>query len=113
MLMGKFINMKVLEAYIGAFGYLLYKLLVVIIPSASCFTYSVYCFLGVFYITTYEGVRHLLKKKNVHSNIRALIAGGTASLVGQTIIVPFDVLSQHLMMMGVNGKDEKVKKQII
>lgn len=50
-----------------------------------------------------------MNQKNVHSNIRALIAGGTASLVGQTIIVPFDVLSQHLMMMGVNGKEEKVK----
>ncbi|KAJ8967775.1 hypothetical protein NQ317_012928, partial [Molorchus minor] len=66
---------------------------------------------GVFYISTYEGVRHLLNKKNVRSNIRALIAGGAASLVGQTIIVPFDVLSQHLMMMGIGGKaEEKVSK---
>lgn len=40
------------------------------------------------------------------------MAGGAASLVGQTILVPFDVLSQHLMMMGINGKDEKVKKKI-
>lgn len=37
------------------------------------------------------------------------MAGGAASLVGQTIIVPFDVISQHLMMMGVNGKEEKVR----
>lgn len=65
---------------------------------------------GVFYISTYEGVRHLLNKHNIHSNLRALVAGGAASLVGQTILVPFDVLSQHLMMMGVNGKDEKVSK---
>lgn len=36
------------------------------------------------------------------------MAGGAASLVGQTILVPFDVLSQHLMMMGVNGTEEKV-----
>lgn len=69
---------------------------------------SVQIISGVFYISTYEGVRHLLNKQNVHSNIRALVAGGAASLVGQTILVPFDVLSQHLMMMGVNGKDEKV-----
>ncbi|XP_056632063.1 solute carrier family 25 member 44 [Diorhabda carinulata] len=62
---------------------------------------------GVFYISTYEGVRHILHKKKVHSSLRALIAGGCASLVGQTIIVPFDVLSQHLMMMGVNGREEK------
>uniref|UniRef100_A0A6P7FR27 Solute carrier family 25 member 44 n=1 Tax=Diabrotica virgifera virgifera TaxID=50390 RepID=A0A6P7FR27_DIAVI len=59
---------------------------------------------GVFYISTYEGVRHILHQKNVHSSLRALVAGGCASLVGQTIIVPFDVLSQHLMMMGVNSR---------
>lgn len=68
--------------------------------------------LGVFYISTYEGVRHVLNKKNINSNVRALVAGGAASLVGQTIIVPFDVLSQHLMMMGVNGKEEKVSNFI-
>lgn len=62
---------------------------------------------GVFYISTYEGVRHILHQKKVHSSLRALIAGGCASLVGQTIVVPFDVLSQHLMMMGVNGREEK------
>ncbi|XP_066147565.1 solute carrier family 25 member 44 [Euwallacea fornicatus] len=59
---------------------------------------------GVFYISTYEGVRHLLAQKNVDSRLRALVAGGCASLVGQTIIVPFDVLSQHLMMIGTMGK---------
>ncbi|KAF7282321.1 hypothetical protein GWI33_002894 [Rhynchophorus ferrugineus] len=62
---------------------------------------------GVFYISTYEGVRHLLSKKNVDSRLRALVAGGCASLVGQTIIVPFDVLSQHLMMMGTVS-DKKI-----
>ncbi|CAH1109046.1 unnamed protein product [Psylliodes chrysocephalus] len=62
---------------------------------------------GVFYISTYEGVRHVLHQKNVSSSLRALIAGGCASAVGQTIIVPFDVLSQHLMMMGVHGREEQ------
>ncbi|GJQ83817.1 hypothetical protein Trydic_g5675 [Trypoxylus dichotomus] len=61
---------------------------------------------GVFYISTYEGVRHLLAQRNVDSRVRALIAGGIASMVGQTIIVPFDVLSQHLMMMGINTKGD-------
>ena len=32
--------------------------------------------------------------------MRALAGGGCASLVGQTIIVPFDVISQHLMVLG-------------
>nr|CAH7728920.1 unnamed protein product [Callosobruchus chinensis] len=68
---------------------------------------SVQIISGVFYISTYEGARHILKQQNVNSNVRALAAGAAASLVGQTIIVPFDVLSQHLMMMGVNGREEK------
>lgn len=57
---------------------------------------------GVFYVTTYENVRHVLAERStVKSNqLRALVAGGCASLVGQTIIVPFDVISQHLMVMG-------------
>lgn len=70
---------------------------------------SVQIFSGVFYISTYEGVRHVLSQHNVDSHIRALIAGGAASLVGQTIIVPFDVLSQHLMVMGITGKGNKVE----
>ncbi|KAF5298414.1 hypothetical protein FQR65_LT18543 [Abscondita terminalis] len=55
---------------------------------------------GVFYISAYEGVRYSLAQKNVDSRLRSLIAGGVASAVGQTIIVPFDVVSQHLMMLG-------------
>lgn len=74
----------------------------------SVFTNNLYLYSGVFYISTYEGVRHVLHQKNVSSSLRALIAGGCASAVGQTIIVPFDVLSQHLMMMGVHGREEQV-----
>ncbi|XP_043224253.1 solute carrier family 25 member 44-like isoform X1 [Amphibalanus amphitrite] len=56
---------------------------------------------GVAYITTYETVRHALQKCGVQdSRMRALAGGGAASLVGQTIIVPFDVISQHLMVLG-------------
>lgn len=62
---------------------------------------------GVFYVSTYEGVRHLLTQDTplgrVDSKVKALIAGGAASLVGQTIVVPFDVLSQHLMVLGINS----------
>ncbi|CAK9807678.1 Solute carrier family 25 member 44 [Anthophora quadrimaculata] len=39
---------------------------------------------------------------NVDSRVKALIAGGAASLVGQTMVVPFDVLSQHLMVLGIS-----------
>ncbi|XP_017782131.1 PREDICTED: solute carrier family 25 member 44 [Nicrophorus vespilloides] len=62
---------------------------------------SVQIFSGVFYVSTYEGVRHVLAQKDVDTRIRALVAGGAASIVGQTIIVPFDILSQHMMMMGI------------
>ncbi|KAL4703909.1 hypothetical protein ACJJTC_014829 [Scirpophaga incertulas] len=56
---------------------------------------------GVFYITTYEGVRHELGKYDLSPRTKSFIGGGCASLVGQTIIVPFDVLSQHLMVLGL------------
>ncbi|CAG9853829.1 unnamed protein product [Phyllotreta striolata] len=62
---------------------------------------------GVFYISTYESIRHGMQDNRVPSSLRALIAGGCASVIGQSIVVPFDVLSQHLMMMGVHGREEQ------
>ncbi|CAK1592093.1 unnamed protein product [Parnassius mnemosyne] len=56
---------------------------------------------GVFYISTYEGVRHELGKYDISPKMKSFIGGGCASLVGQTVIVPFDVLSQHLMVLGL------------
>jgi solute carrier family 25, member 44 len=58
---------------------------------------------GVFYISTYEGVRHILTQKGAGDRTKAILAGGAASLVGQTIIVPFDVISQHMMVLGMNA----------
>lgn len=62
---------------------------------------------GVFYVSTYEGVRHILGQNvvvgDLDSRVKALIAGGTASLIAQTTVVPFDVLSQHLMILGINS----------
>lgn len=58
---------------------------------------------GVFYISTYEGVRHLLTQRGAGDRTKAILAGGCASLVGQTIIVPFDVISQHMMVLGMVG----------
>ncbi|MCL4126909.1 UNVERIFIED_CONTAM: hypothetical protein GTU68_056814 [Idotea baltica] len=65
---------------------------------------------GVSYITTYETVRHVLHKNNVKdTRLKALIGGGAASLVGQTIIVPFDIISQHMMVLGMpKGKSKGV-----
>jgi solute carrier family 25, member 44 len=56
---------------------------------------------GLCYVSTYEGVRHLLDNHGIRENkVKALLGGASASLVGQTIIVPFDVISQHLMVLG-------------
>ncbi|KAK0087448.1 hypothetical protein PV325_000947 [Microctonus aethiopoides] len=67
---------------------------------------------GVFYVSTYEGVRHILSQDSftsgLDSKLKALIGGGSASLVAQTIVVPFDVLSQHLMVLGVSFKHGKL-----
>ena len=69
-------------------------------------------FSGVFYISTYEGVRHLLATKlDVHDLVvRAFVGGLCASVVGQMITVPFDVVSQHMMLIGAGSQDKGVKK---
>jgi len=57
---------------------------------------------GVCYVSTYEGVRHLLDSQGVKDlKVKALVGGSCASVVGQTVIVPFDVISQHLMVLGL------------
>ncbi|CAH2083621.1 unnamed protein product [Euphydryas editha] len=56
---------------------------------------------GVFYISTYEGVRHELGRYDISPRMKSFIGGGCASIVGQSVIVPFDVLSQHLMVLGL------------
>lgn len=75
---------------------------------------SVQIFSGVMYIATYEGARHLVAKNNIHNpQAKSLIAGAAASLVGQTIIVPFDVISQHLMVLGLATSANKPNKKIV
>ncbi|KAG0719083.1 Solute carrier family 25 member 44 [Chionoecetes opilio] len=65
---------------------------------------------GIFYITTYENVRHFLQQRGVKdSRVRALAGGACASLVGQTIIVPFDIISQHMMVLGQIEKNGRSK----
>lgn len=88
---------------------------------------------GLGYIWTYEKVRHSLDTQfGIKSSYwKGLIAGGCGSLIGQTIITPFDVVSQHMMLIGpknggnasmnslkltfetVNGKPVKVAPSIV
>ncbi|XP_028814711.1 solute carrier family 25 member 44a [Denticeps clupeoides] len=55
---------------------------------------------GQAYITTYELVRKYVSHYSSENTLKSLVAGGCASLVAQTITVPIDVVSQHLMMQG-------------
>ncbi|XP_048473061.1 solute carrier family 25 member 44 isoform X2 [Rhincodon typus] len=55
---------------------------------------------GQGYITTYELVRVYVANYSNSNAIKSLVAGGTASLVAQSIIVPIDIISQHLMIAG-------------
>ena len=63
---------------------------------------------GVCYVSTYEGVRHLLDMNGINNaRVKALAGGSCASLVGQTVIVPFDVISQHMMVLGLDPRAGK------
>lgn len=55
---------------------------------------------GQAYITTYELVRKYVSQYSENNTVKSLVAGGSASLVAQSITVPIDVVSQQLMMQG-------------
>ncbi|XP_063044962.1 solute carrier family 25 member 44 isoform X2 [Engraulis encrasicolus] len=55
---------------------------------------------GQAYITTYELVRKYVSAYSANNSVKSLVAGGSASLVAQSITVPIDVISQQLMMQG-------------
>lgn len=66
---------------------------------------------GAFYIGAYEQTRHLTAPYlQQYPEIRSMVAGGVASIFGQTIIVPFDVISQHLMMIGLSSNSTDKNK---
>ena len=64
------------------------------------------------YISTYEGVRKLLAEKSEVTNnqVKSFVGGGCASLVGQTFVVPIDIVSQHIMMITDGKKGNKQTK---
>lgn len=55
---------------------------------------------GISYIATYEKTRDLVTNyTNISdSKAKAFLAGGISSTVSQTLVIPFDVISQHIMM---------------
>lgn len=77
---------------------------------------TIQIFSGVLYVTTYENVRHAAQVyANVTDNkVKGLLGGAAASVVSQTIIVPFDVISQHMMVLGqLDRLDIKNKNNVI
>ncbi|KAG1710390.1 Enoyl-CoA delta isomerase 2, mitochondrial [Nymphon striatum] len=70
---------------------------------------------GICYITTYEKVRDVLSVYgNVTNNkLKSLVGGACASVVGQTIVIPVDIISQHMMVLGQTVSANKSSKNII
>ena len=61
---------------------------------------SLQCLPHVLYITTYEKVRQQVSLLTANIYVMAFVGGAAGSVVGQTISVPLDVISQHLMLVG-------------
>lgn len=57
-------------------------------------------FSGITYIATYEKTRDLVTNyTNISdSKAKAFLSGGISSAMSQSLIIPFDVISQHIMM---------------
>lgn len=55
---------------------------------------------GITYLVTYEKTRDLLTNYTdiSSSRMKTFLSGGISSAVGQTLIIPFDIVSQHIMM---------------
>ena len=77
---------------------------------------SAQIFPSIIYISTYESARHFLSKTTYFTNnkVRSFIAGGSASLIGQTLVVPIDIISQYHMILGQKqtSANPKVSKMI-
>ena len=60
----------------------------------------------VCYIAVYEQMRTLLGRYThlTNSKLKAALGGFSASVASQTLIVPIDIISQHLMMSGSNER---------
>lgn len=70
---------------------------------------SIQVFSGITYIATYEKTRDLITNyTNISdSKAKAFLAGGISSAMSQTLIIPFDVVSQHIMMALNTRKQSK------
>ena len=100
----RFLGLKDTGVSTGVFGFLLFRYFmfqqIFLLLNLSLQVVS-----GVAYVSTYEGVRHMLDMNGMKDlRVKALVGGSCASIVGQTVIVPFDVISQHLMVLGISPR---------
>mmetsp|Transcript_24920 Transcript_24920/g.80269 ORF Transcript_24920/g.80269 Transcript_24920/m.80269 type:complete len:302 (+) Transcript_24920:63-968(+) len=67
---------------------------------------------GQFYITVYEVTRSRIMPRKYPESFRNFVAGATASLGSQTLVVPLDVVSQKMMVHGqvVHAHDATASK---
>lgn len=60
------------------------------------------------YITAYEKSRQWLHDNSIESTqVKSFISGGCASIASQTFVVPIDIVTQHLMILGRRKNIEK------
>lgn len=74
--------------------------------------FGVYCLSivpGLCYISTYENVRNYMNNNTSWNQgwMKSLVGGGIASVVGQTMVVPIDIVNQHIMLLNRSEKDNK------
>lgn len=71
--------------------------------------FGVYCFTivpGLCYISSYESVRVYMNKHTSWNQgwMKSLVGGLVASVVGQTLVVPIDIVNQHIMLLDRHKK---------
>jgi solute carrier family 25 protein 44 len=66
----------------------------------SFLVYNLQIVPNVIYITTFEKSREYVSNYSQNTYFRAMVAGGISSLISQTMVVPIDVVTQHMMLIG-------------
>lgn len=66
----------------------------------SFYVYNLQIIPNVIYITTFEKCRESVSNYTHNTYVRAMVAGGVSSLISQTMVVPIDVVTQHMMLTG-------------
>ena len=69
-------------------------------------------FSQLWYIGAYEMARNNLRSTS-NQKVRSFIAGGFASVVGQTTVLPIDIVSQHLQVYNLHLAKQNLSEQAL